>query len=84
VKLSGKMKGQNEVYHLPPVEEDDKGGKPSKLNSKTNISRQPVEAQELAGNIKTRAASSSTIKTPLNQIQFPTAPIPQSRLFGTR
>jgi len=81
VQLSGKMRGQNEVYHLPPVEEDDKVGKPSKLDSKTNFIRQTVEAQVLAGTIKTRAASSSTIKTSLKQIQLPTAPIPQARLL---
>lgn len=82
--ISGKMRGQSEVYHLPPVEEDDKAVKVAKPDSKTNLIKQTVEAQALAGTIKTRAAGSSTVKTSLKQIQLPTAPVPQARLFDNR
>jgi len=79
----GKMRGQNEVYHLPPIEEDDKGGKSSKIDSKSNIIRQTVEAKAIAGNIKTRAAKSRNNKTPHKKIKLPTTPVPQARLFET-
>ena len=75
------MRGQSEVYHLPPVEEDDKPGRVAKTDSKANLIRQTVEAQALAGTVKTRGTVSKAIKTSLKQIQLPAVPVPQARLL---
>lgn len=47
------MRGQNEVYQLPPIEEECKPAKVAKIDSRTNSSKETIEMLTSGSNMAT-------------------------------